>query len=150
MNTPPLSLPHQRAKPIRRLATTRGDLFVFCIVGPLSIADTNWLAQTVQTGMDAHYRGIDLVLVFIGPRAGDYSSSIDEEVFRARTASLHHVRNLWFVSTESVSTCLTKLMSSVAPQHRHVAQLSEIETVWAYLGARPQEDMRMTTGVIFH
>ena len=124
---------------VRRIAADRPDLYAFEIVGEVTSADQEAMADTMNAAFDAHEDKVDMLLVFRDYEGAETGSMLDVGVLKSRLRSIAKVNRYVVVGAPEAANSMIETMGKLMPVESHTFRLAELGAAWALLGARPVE-----------
>lgn len=137
---PPSAAPGEeapRGPGLRRIDTTRADVFAFEVDGRMSRADVEGVIRPLLGAFGTHPGGISLLARVVSLSGFDVSALQVKGVWDAKLKGLRHVKRYAIVGGPEWLAGAANLLHRFSEVDVRHFDLEEEDEAWAWLGARP-------------
>lgn len=125
---------------IRQISTSEANVYAFEISGQLDKHDMKGMAATMQQAFDAHEK-VNMLLIFKDYEGSEAGAAISTEALQAQWKSLGNVQRYAVVGAPEHAESLIALMDKIVPVNAETFGEDEVDSAWAWVGARPAETL---------
>jgi hypothetical protein len=118
---------------IRRLETTRPDLFAFEVAGRIHAPDIEAMAGIISRAFDT-LGEIDIIIVIREWQGIDLGAALDQQALSVQARANSHVRRYAVVGAPGWAEAMIGLFAPLTPVEEKTFDLAEEAKAWAWIG----------------
>lgn len=121
---------------IRRIATTKSDVYAFEIDGKVSADEMAQMADVMNAAFDAPDK-VDMLLIFRKFDGSEMGAGYDWSSIKSRFRSVTNVGKYVVVGAPEEAATMIEVMGKIIPVEAMTFDMGELDAAWAAVGARP-------------
>lgn len=121
---------------VRRLPTSRDDLYAFEIDGKVTAAEMEAMADQMNAAFDTH-DSVDMLLIFRDFDGSEIGAGYDWSSLKSRIRSLAKVDKYVAVGAPQEAATMIEVLGKLMPVETKAFPMSELDAAWDFMGARP-------------
>jgi hypothetical protein len=120
---------------IRRLGTTRADLFAFEVAGRIHAPDIEAMAGIIDKAFES-LGEIEIIIVIRDWQGIDLGAAFDQKALAVQARANSHVRKYAVVGAPGWAETMIQLLSPLTPVEEKTFDLAQEDAAWAWIGER--------------
>ncbi|TPI27231.1 STAS/SEC14 domain-containing protein [Mesorhizobium sp. B3-2-1] len=129
----------QSVPAIRRIDTSRDDLFAIDVVGHVSAADAENLFGLLEAAYLLHQR-IDVAVRIIDHEGVDWADISDETIKKGAVQALEHIGRCAAIGAPDWTSNARRALPDSSPVEFRYFKLEDEASAWEWLGAQPTSE----------
>ncbi|MEI9423135.1 STAS/SEC14 domain-containing protein [Mesorhizobium sp. Cs1299R1N1] len=126
----------QSVPAIRRIETSRDDLFAIDVVGHVSAADAENLFGLLEAAYLLHQR-IDVAVRIVDHEGVDWADISDETIKKGAVHALEHIGRCAAIGAPDWTPNARRALPAASPVEFRHFKIEDEAAAWEWLGARP-------------